>query len=85
MQNILRNFKKPLDKLLATMYNVARYRKEVLMTENSRADYFKERRKERKAFYVEISREKMSKLEKILSTKKITKKEWLEEKIEEEK
>ena len=50
MQNILRNFKKPLDKLLATMYNVARYRKEVLMTENSRADYFKERRKERKAF-----------------------------------
>lgn len=55
------------------------------MTENSRADYFKERRKERKAFYVEISKEKMNKLENILTTKKITKKEWLEEKIEEEK
>lgn len=55
------------------------------MEKNSRADYFKERRKERKAFYVEISKEKMEKLENILISKQTTKKDWLEKKIEEEK
>lgn len=52
----------------------------------SRADYFKERRKEKdtKAFYVEVERDKMEKLEKKLSQENRTKKEWLNEKISEE-
>lgn len=52
----------------------------------SRADYFKERRKEKdtKAFYVEVERSKMEKLEGKLSQSNKTKKEWLNEKIDEE-
>lgn len=52
----------------------------------SRADYFKERRKEKdtKAFYVEVERSKMEKLESKLSQNNRTKKEWLNEKIDEE-
>ena len=60
-------------------------RKEVFKIENkSRASYFKERRKQRKAFYVEIDREKMEKFEENLSSKSKTKKGWLNEKIDEE-
>ena len=60
-------------------------RKEVrTVAEKSRADYFKERRKTSKAFYVEIEREKMEAFEKRLSDNKVTKKEWLNEKIDEE-
>ena len=60
-------------------------RKEVrTVAEKSRADYFKERRKTSKAFYVEIEREKMEAFEKKLSDNKVTKKEWLNEKIDEE-
>ena len=54
------------------------------MTEKSRADYFKERRKSTKAFYVEIEKEKMEKLESNLSSDSKSKKEWLNEKIDEE-
>ncbi len=54
------------------------------MTEKSRANYFKERRKATKTFYVEIEKEKMEKLESNLSSKSKTKKEWLIEKIDEE-
>ena len=54
------------------------------MTEKSRADYFKERRKSTKAFYVEIEKEKIEKLESNLSSKSKSKKEWLNEKIDEE-
>lgn len=54
------------------------------MTEKSRASYFKERRKNTKAFYVEIENEKMEKFEENLSSKNKTKKEWLIEKIDEE-
>lgn len=52
----------------------------------SRADYFKERRKEKdtKAFYVEVERTKMEKLENKLLQSNRTKKEWLNEKIDEE-
>lgn len=50
----------------------------------SRATYFKERRKNTKAFYVEIESEKMDKLEQKLESKSKTKKEWLVEKIDEE-
>lgn len=60
-------------------------RKEVFKIEKkSRANYFKERRKEKKAFYVEIEKDKMEKFEKKLSSKSKTKKEWLNEKIDEE-
>lgn len=54
------------------------------MTEKSRADYFRERRKNTKSFYVEIEKDKMDKLEIKLSNKNQTKKEWLNEKIDEE-
>lgn len=54
------------------------------MTEKSRANYFKERRKSTKAFYVEIEKEKMEKFEDNLNSKNKSKKEWLNEKIDEE-
>lgn len=54
------------------------------MSPKSRAEYFKERRKATKAFYVEIDSEKMEKLETKLSDEKKTKKEWLNAKIDEE-
>ena len=52
----------------------------------SRADYFKERRKskDKKAFYVEVNREKLEKLESKLSKENLTKKDWLDGKIDEE-
>lgn len=54
------------------------------MSPKSRAEYFKERRKVTKAFYVEVESEKMEKLESKLSDEKKTKKEWLNQKIDEE-
>ena len=51
---------------------------------NSRADYFRERREKFKAFHVEIEKEKMKLFEKKLVEKKQTKKEWLDEKISDE-
>lgn len=54
------------------------------MSPKSRAEYFKERRKSTKAFYVEVESEKMEKLEAKLSDEKKTKKEWLNQKIDEE-
>lgn len=66
---------------------VSSYRKEVLkVAGKSRADYFKERRKNRntKAFYVEVDREKLETLEEKLSEEGKTKKEWLNEKIDNE-
>ena len=50
----------------------------------SRADYFKERRKTSKAFYVEKKKKKMEEFEAKLSKRNKTKKEWLNEKIDEE-
>lgn len=52
----------------------------------SRADYFKERRKQSdtKAFYVEVDRKKLESLEGKLSQRGKTKKEWLNEKINKE-
>lgn len=54
------------------------------MSPESRAEYFKERRKATKTFYVEVPSEKMDKLQKKLSDAHKTKKEWLCEKIDEE-
>ncbi|MFG6393658.1 MAG: hypothetical protein K1W24_05670 [Lachnospiraceae bacterium] len=44
----------------------------------------KERRKTTKNFSVEVEREKFEKLENKLSKKNITKKEWLNQKIDDE-
>lgn len=54
------------------------------MSPKSRADYMRERRKEKKAFYVEISKDRAEDLENVLKNKKLTKREWLESKIDEE-
>lgn len=54
------------------------------MTTNSRADYFKERRKTRKDFGVLIDREKLERFEKKLKSQNVTKTAWLNEKIDEE-
>jgi len=56
------------------------------VADKSRADYFRERRKQKetKAFYAEIDRKKLENLEEKLSQKRRTKKEWLNEKIDEE-
>lgn len=43
----------------------------------SRANYFKERRKNTSTFYVEIDKSLMEKLEKYLSAHNVSKKEWL--------
>lgn len=79
-------------KNLLTMYQdtdiiVSSYKKGVRTVANkSRADYFKERRKEKdtKAFYVEVERAKLEKLENKLLAESRTKKDWLNEKIDEE-
>lgn len=55
-----------------------------IIAENSRANYFKERREKFKAFHVEVEKEKMEAFEQKLSIKKQSKKEWLDEKISEE-
>ena len=43
----------------------------------SRANYFKERRKNTSTFYAEIDKNLMEKLEQYLSKNNISKKEWL--------
>lgn len=52
--------------------------------DNSRAEYFKERRDKFKAFHVEVEKKTMEQFEMKLKEKKQTKKEWLDEKISEE-
>lgn len=54
------------------------------ISQKSRADYFRERRKKTSAFYAEVDTEKLEKLEGKLSEQKKSKKKWLDEKIEEE-
>ncbi|MCI9309774.1 MAG: hypothetical protein HFF51_01490 [Lawsonibacter sp.] len=54
------------------------------MPGKSRAQYFRERRKDRKSFVVEVEREKMERFEEKLKEKNISKVKWLNEKIDEE-
>jgi hypothetical protein len=56
----------------------------IIIAENSRADYFKERRKSRKSFSVLLEREKAERFEKRLGEMGKTKSEWLNKKIDEE-
>lgn len=55
-----------------------------IIAENSRADYFKERRKTVGQFSVSVSREKLKALDEKLKEKGQTKTAWLNEKIDEE-
>ena len=50
----------------------------------SRAEYMKQRRENKKSFNVLIDKDKFNKLEHKLQEDKKTKKQWLEEKIEDD-
>lgn len=50
----------------------------------SRADYFRERRKKTSAFYAEVDTEKLEKLDEKLTAQNKSKKQWLDEKIDQE-
>lgn len=54
------------------------------MTEKSRAEYFRERRKTMKQFTVMLKREKVEAFEKKLAEQGKTKVAWFEEKVDEE-
>lgn len=55
-----------------------------MISPKSRAEYMKNRRKCTKAFYVEIDAEKSEKFETHLKEVNKTKKQWLNDKIDEE-
>lgn len=55
-----------------------------MLSNKSRADYFKERRKTIGQFSVSVSREKLDALDEKLREKGKTKTAWLNEKIDEE-
>lgn len=54
------------------------------MANKSRADYFRERRKTVGQFNVNVPKEKLEKLDDVLSEKGKTRTGWLNEKIDEE-
>lgn len=54
------------------------------VADKSRADYFRQRRESKKSFNVLLEKEKAEKFEQKLQEKKMTKAEWLNEKIDEE-
>lgn len=54
------------------------------MAQESRAEYMKDRRANFKAFHVEVEKERMKRLEDRLDQQGKTKKQWLDEKIDEE-
>lgn len=54
------------------------------MAQESRAEYMKDRRANFKAFHVEVEKERMNRLEDRLDRQGKTKKQWLDEKIDEE-
>ena len=73
-----------VDLLRVTIYNVTRNREVIKIAPKSRADYMKQRREKTRNFSVELDREKFDKLEEKLSEKGMTKKEWLNNKVDEE-
>ena len=54
------------------------------MAQESRAEYMKDRRANFKAFHVEVEKERMKRMEDRLDQQGKTKKQWLDEKIDEE-
>ena len=78
-------FVKSIDNVSRYTYTCIKLQREVIeIAEKSRANYFKERRKNTKAFYVEIEKDKMERFEVKISNEGLTKKDWLNEKIDEE-
>ena len=73
-----------VDLYLETLYNVSRNKEVVKIAPNSRADYFKERRKKTRNFSVELDKKKFEKLEEKLSEKGLTKTKWFNDKVDEE-
>lgn len=69
---------------LETLYNVSRNKEVVKIAPNSRADYFRERRKKTRNFSVELDKKKFEKLEEKLSEKGLTKTKWFNDKVDEE-
>jgi hypothetical protein len=59
-------------------------REVIIIADNSRADYFRQRRESRKSFNVLLEREKAEKFEQKLKELRQTKAKWLNEKIDEE-
>ena len=78
-----KNFGLPLDLLHETVYTVTRNKEVSIMTAQSRAEYFKERRSKFRTFSVEVERDKMERLETWLNEQGMTKTEWLNRKIDE--
>lgn len=67
------------------MYIVTSNAKEAIkVTDKSRADYFRERRKKTSAFYAEVDTDKLKRLQERLTEQQKSKKKWLDEKIDEE-
>nr|DAM09477.1 MAG TPA: hypothetical protein [Caudoviricetes sp.] len=56
----------------------------IVIADNSRADYFRQRRENRKSFNVLLEKSKAEKFENKLKELKKSKTEWLNEKIDEE-
>ena len=56
----------------------------IIIADNSRAGYFRQRRENRKSFSVLLEREKAEKFEQKLKELNKTKAEWLNERIDEE-
>ncbi len=56
----------------------------IVIANNSRADYFRQRRESRKSFNVLLEKGKAEKIEQRLKELKKSKAEWLNEKIDEE-
>lgn len=56
----------------------------VYLANTSRADYFRERRKTIGQFNVNVSKERLHKLDEVLKKKDQTRTEWLNKKIDEE-
>lgn len=77
-------FQKGIDLLHVTLYNVTRNKEVAKIAPKSRADYMKQRREKTRNFSVELDREKFEKLEEKLFEKGMTKKEWLDNKVDEE-
>jgi len=55
-----------------------------IISQDSRADYFKKRRKGKGQFYVEVDKAKLTRLSEKLESQNKTKTTWLNEKIDEE-
>jgi hypothetical protein len=63
---------------------VSRNKEVRIISEKSRAEYFRKRRESRGKFYVEVEKERLDKLFAKLEDENKTKTEWFNEKLDEE-